>query len=148
MEGELLTIGQLAARAGLRTSALRYYEQEGLLAPAARVGGRRRYQPEAIEQLTVIGFCRELGFSLADIRRLLEQPEVCPSAAAGGRWWTRSWPSWRPRRPAETMRAILAASRDCDCIDVAECASKCEAVAASGARQPPFREPFGSSGGG
>ena len=137
--GELLTIGQLAARAGLRTSALRYYEQEGLLAPAARVGGRRRYQPEAIEQLTVIGFCRELGFSLADIRRLLEQPRGVPQRR---RWRTlvdaKLAELAAAAARAETMRAILAASRDCDCIDLAECASKCEAVAASGAGSPRF----------
>jgi len=132
MEDQLLTIGQLAAQAGLRTSALRYYEDEGLLAPAARVGGQRRYRPEAIEQLTVIGFCRDLGFSLSDIRQLLQEPR--------GAAQRRSWRGLVDAKlaelaaaaaRAEAMRSVLAASRDCDCIDLAECAARCRAFAVS-----------------
>jgi MerR family redox-sensitive transcriptional activator SoxR len=129
MAERLLTIGQLAAQTGLRTSALRYYEDEGLLAPVTRVGGQRRYRSEAIEQLTVIGFCRELGFSLGEIRQLLQEPR--------GAAQRRSWRGLVDAKlaelaaaaaRAETMRAILATSRDCDCIDLAECAARCRAV--------------------
>lgn len=68
----MLTIGQLAERAGLRTSALRYYEQEGLLAPDARSeAGYRLYKPEAAQRLHLIQRAQRLGFSLADIRTLL-----------------------------------------------------------------------------
>src|SRR5437899_2213332 len=97
----LLTIGQIAAQAGLRTSALRYYEGEGLLRPAARVGGQRRYRPDAVEQLAVIGFRRELGFSLGEIRRLLEQPR------GGGQ--RRSWRALVDEKLAEMAAAAARA---------------------------------------
>lgn len=70
---ELLTIGALARQVGLRSSALRYYEQEGLLAPTSRSeSGYRLYQPEAIDTLRFIQRAQRLGFSLADIRLLLD----------------------------------------------------------------------------
>lgn len=68
----LLTIGELARQVGLRTSALRYYEQQGLLKPAGRTpAGYRLYAPEAEERVRFIQRARRLGFSLADIRALL-----------------------------------------------------------------------------
>ena len=45
---ELLTIGEVAEQAGVATSALRYYDELGLLPPATRVSGQRRYRPEAV----------------------------------------------------------------------------------------------------
>ena len=67
-----LTIGQLAKRVGLRTSALRYYEAEGLLSPEARSeAGYRLYTPEAEDTLRFIQQAQRLGFSLADIRTML-----------------------------------------------------------------------------
>jgi MerR family copper efflux transcriptional regulator len=71
---EKLTIGQLARRVGLRTSALRYYEAEGLLEPDARSeAGYRLYRPEAEDTLRFIQQAQRLGFSLADIRTLLHE---------------------------------------------------------------------------
>jgi DNA-binding transcriptional MerR regulator len=70
---ELLTIGQLAKRAGLRPSALRFYELEGLLAPSAHTeAGYRLYNPAAEETLRFIQRAQRLGFALTDIRALLE----------------------------------------------------------------------------
>jgi DNA-binding transcriptional MerR regulator len=70
---EVLTIGQLAKRAGLRTSALRYYEEQGLLEPVGRTpSGYRLYAPNAEQTLHFIQRAQRLGFSLADIRTLLE----------------------------------------------------------------------------
>lgn len=67
-----MTIGQLAKRVGLRTSALRYYEEQGLLEPAARTeAGYRLYKPEAEQTLRFIQRAQRLGFSLDDIRTLL-----------------------------------------------------------------------------
>jgi MerR family transcriptional regulator, copper efflux regulator len=69
----LLTIGELAGRVGLRTSALRYYEEEGLLTPPARSdSGYRLYPPEVEQDLRFIQRARRLGFSLNDIRILLK----------------------------------------------------------------------------
>jgi DNA-binding transcriptional MerR regulator len=68
----MLTIGQLAKRVGLRPSALRYYEQEGLVQPDGRSeAGYRLYRPEAEQRLRFIQRAQRLGFSLADIGTLL-----------------------------------------------------------------------------
>lgn len=69
----LLSIGQLAKQANLRTSTLRYYEKEGLLTPAGRTpAGYRTYHPTALQTLHFIQRAQRLGFSLADIRHLLK----------------------------------------------------------------------------
>lgn len=69
----LMTIGELAGRAGVRTSTLRYYEQEGLLTPAGRTkAGYRLYEPAAERTLRFIQRAQRLGFSLADIRAILQ----------------------------------------------------------------------------
>lgn len=69
----MLTIGKLAKLVGVRTSTLRYYESEGLLTPDGRSeAGYRLYQPEAVQRLHLIQRAQRLGFSLGDIRTLLE----------------------------------------------------------------------------
>jgi MerR family transcriptional regulator, copper efflux regulator len=79
MTPELMTVGQLAKRAGMRPSALRFYEEAGLLPPTAHSeGGYRLYDAAAEETLRFILRAQRLGFALADIRRLLE------ARAAGG----------------------------------------------------------------
>ena len=124
----MLTIGELADRAQVRTSALRYYETEGLLVPATRVSGQRRYDEAAVEKLAVIRFCQELGFTLAEIRLLLTEPR-------GERQKAR-WRSLVDAKVAEldetaarvrAMKRVLATSRDCDCVDVHQCARLCAA---------------------
>ena len=122
----MLTIGELAERAGVATSTLRYYETTGLLAPDARVSGHRRYDETAMEKLTVIRFCQELGFTLAEIKALLTEPR-------GVRQKER-WRTFVDEKVAEldataaqlrAMKKILLASQDCDCVDVHECARLC-----------------------
>lgn len=71
MPDDLLTIGELAARTGVAASALRYYEQLGLVRPARRESGRRRYAPSSVELVGVVLFLQEVGFSLREIRRLI-----------------------------------------------------------------------------
>jgi MerR family transcriptional regulator, redox-sensitive transcriptional activator SoxR len=71
MDDATLTIGQVAQRAGLNVSAIRYYEAEGLLPEAPRVAGQRRYTDETLGRLGVIGVAKRAGFSLDDIRLLL-----------------------------------------------------------------------------
>jgi MerR family copper efflux transcriptional regulator len=69
---ETLTIGQLAKRVGMRTSALRFYQEQELLQPAGRTeAGYRIYTPEAEQTLRFIQRAQRLGFSLSDIRTLL-----------------------------------------------------------------------------
>jgi MerR family redox-sensitive transcriptional activator SoxR len=68
---QMISIGELAAVTNRRASAIRYYEELGLLAPAARIGGRRHYEPEALRTIAVIDTAQRAGLSLAEIRTLL-----------------------------------------------------------------------------
>jgi len=88
-----LTIGQLAKRAGVSTSMLRYYEEQGLVTPAGRTAaGYRLYAPEAEQTLLFIQRAQRLGFSLGDIRVFLERlqrgalPDETVSAVAEQRY--------------------------------------------------------------
>ncbi|GAA0953970.1 MerR family transcriptional regulator [Virgisporangium aurantiacum] len=67
----LLSIGELSERTGVPTSALRYYDELGLVPPQARTNGQRRYTPAAVRDVGVILFFREIGFSLAEIARFI-----------------------------------------------------------------------------
>jgi DNA-binding transcriptional MerR regulator len=69
----VLSIGELADRAGVAPSAIRYYEDLGLVAAAERVGGKRRFDPAAVDRLRVVAAAREAGFQLSEIGLLLEQ---------------------------------------------------------------------------
>jgi DNA-binding transcriptional MerR regulator len=114
----VLSIGELAADVGVRTSALRFYEDSGLLTPTARAGGKRRYDENAVERVRFIRFCQQLGFTLAEIRGLLAEP---------------SKPRWRKLVDAKlaelelavakaaVVREVLEQSRDCDCITLERC---------------------------
>ena len=69
----MLTIGELARQTGLRTSALRYYEAEGLLRPSDRTdSGYRLYAAADVDTVRLIRRAQRLGFSLAEIRTLLD----------------------------------------------------------------------------
>ena len=68
----LLTIGTLAKRVGLAVSALRYYEEVGLIPPALRRESGHRVYPESVQGvLTLIRHCRDLGFSIEETRELV-----------------------------------------------------------------------------
>ena len=66
-----MTIGQVARRAGVRISAIRYYEAEGLLPAPPRVGGKRRYDGAVLETLAAIELAKNAGFELREIRTAL-----------------------------------------------------------------------------
>lgn len=65
-----LTISEVARQVGLRASAIRYYEQIGLLPRAQRISGQRRYDTTAFYRLAIIQQARQLGFTLDEIRHL------------------------------------------------------------------------------
>ena len=67
----LLSIGELSERTGVPASTLRYYDELGLVRPAARAAGQRRYAASAVRDAGVILFFREIGFSLAEIGRFM-----------------------------------------------------------------------------
>ncbi|WP_273731945.1 MerR family transcriptional regulator [Mycolicibacterium septicum] len=70
--GTTLTIGDVTQRTGVAQTALRYYEQVGLLPAPERVGGQRRYQESVLTRLEVIRLCKTAGFSLTEIGLLLK----------------------------------------------------------------------------
>lgn len=67
-----LTIGEVARRAGVAQTTLRYYEQLGLLPAPGRVGGQRRYQESVLVRLEAIRLCKAAGFALDDIAVLMD----------------------------------------------------------------------------
>ncbi len=73
-----MTIGQLADRFGLATHVLRHWESVGLLEPAARINGRRRYGEEQAARVTMIVRCKEAGFGLGQLREMFDASD--PSA--------------------------------------------------------------------
>ncbi len=72
-KNELMNIGQVARAAGVATTALRYYEREGVLVPKGRSeAGYRLYDQRAVEQLAFIRSAQAVGFTLEDIHMLLD----------------------------------------------------------------------------
>lgn len=65
------TIGEVERMSGTPATTLRYYERRGLIAPPARRGGQRRYEPAVFATLMVIRFCRIAGLSLDEIEQVL-----------------------------------------------------------------------------
>jgi MerR family redox-sensitive transcriptional activator SoxR len=66
-----LKIGELAGRAGLKPSAIRYYERLGILEAPHRVGGQRRYAADTLDRVLLIRFAADMGFTLAEIKLFL-----------------------------------------------------------------------------
>jgi MerR family redox-sensitive transcriptional activator SoxR len=121
---DLLTIGELAARAGLATSALRFYEAERLIEATRTEAGHRRYPRSTLRRVAFIRAAREIGLSLEEIRRSLATLPLdrTPSKAD----WTRLSRSWRQQ--LETRIAYLERLRDdltscigCGCLSLATC---------------------------
>lgn len=78
-DDDLLTIGDLARRAGVATSAIRYYERRGLLVADERRSGQRRYTNDSMRLLIFIGMLQDAGLSLDDIEGIL-------GAASNAEW--------------------------------------------------------------
>src|SRR6266536_2855737 len=66
-----ISISEVARSTGLQSSALRYYEKAGLIAPAGRAGGRRQYDPSVLRRLAAIALLQEAGFTIAEVREVL-----------------------------------------------------------------------------
>jgi DNA-binding transcriptional MerR regulator len=71
-----LTIGEVARRAGVATSAVRYYERQGLLTADARASGQRRFSEATLRRLVFVGMLQDAGLSLDDIRGVLDAGTV------------------------------------------------------------------------
>jgi MerR family redox-sensitive transcriptional activator SoxR len=80
-----LTIGDIARRAGVSTSTVRYYESRGLLPADARRSGQRRYRTESLRRLVFIGMLQDAGLSLDDIAAILDAGTVAEWKAVARR---------------------------------------------------------------
>jgi len=80
-----MTIGEVARRAGVATSAVRYYERRGLLAADTRASGQRRYEATTLRRLVFIGMLQDAGLSLDDVAGILDAASVGEWKAIGAR---------------------------------------------------------------
>jgi MerR family transcriptional regulator, copper efflux regulator len=84
-DDDLATIGEVARRAGVATSTVRYYERRGLLRPDARRSGQRRYRPATLRRLVFIGMLQDAGLSLDDIDGIVNASDIDEWKAIGRR---------------------------------------------------------------
>lgn len=119
----LLTIGQVAAQAGVRTSTIRYYESVGVLAEPERVGGQRRYPPGIVTRLAFVGVAQQAGFSLDEIRELLDGSEQDRASERLQSLAERKLPDVEGLiARAEAMKGWLEAAGNCECPTLDVCA--------------------------
>jgi MerR family redox-sensitive transcriptional activator SoxR len=118
-----MTIGEVARQVGVATSAIRYYEEIGLLPPPARVNGRRRYDWSAVQRLCVIEYAQQAGFTLGEIRELF-------FGFVAGTHPTERWEALARRKldELEERRMRIQAAQDilrekirCGCLTIEQC---------------------------
>jgi DNA-binding transcriptional MerR regulator len=119
MSDELISIGELSRRTGVAVTALRYYDQLGLVRPKTRVAGARRYSEAAVRAVGVVLFLRDIGFALAEIAEL-----------ASARTRTVRWSAMVDRKLTDlaeqehrlmVARTALEHARDCPARDPTSC---------------------------
>ncbi len=124
MEHEL-SIGALSERTGVATSALRYYEDEGLLHATRTDGGQRRYTRDALRRVSFIRVAQQVGLTLEEVRDALAS--LPDGRTPNQRDWERLSNSWKPRLDAkiallERLRDRLDGCIGCGCLTLKVCA--------------------------
>jgi len=118
-----MKIGELAKRANLNPSAIRYYEKLGLLPAPARTSGQRRYSSESLDRVLLIKFAGEMGFSLPEVKTFLSG--IRETAPVGPRWKKLA-----ARKIVEMRQVVARAQRleklmrglsHCHCSSLHEC---------------------------
>lgn len=119
-----LTIGDAAKRLGIATSALRFYEQQGLIASTRTSGGQRRFTRDVLRRVSFIRAAQAVGLGLAEIGESLQQlpPERAPTKDD----WELIATSWRPRLDAQihalqSIRDRLTLCIGCGCQSLDSC---------------------------
>ena len=122
---ELLSIGEVAGRSGMAPSALRFYEEQGLITASRTSGGARRYPRTVLRRLAIIRAGRNVGLSLPEIRTALESlPGDRPPTVDD---WARLSEGWRTRldeqiAALERLRDGLTSCIGCGCLSLSRCA--------------------------
>lgn len=120
---ESLSIGQVAERAGIATSAIRYYESEGLLPVPRRRSGRRVYGGDVLDRLRFVELAKAAGFTVAETRKLLRG--FSRRTPAGARWRALAEQKLlelqRRIDEAQQMQAVLRRLSACECPTLDDC---------------------------
>jgi MerR family redox-sensitive transcriptional activator SoxR len=121
----MLTIGEIARRSGVASSALRFYEERGLIASERSGSGHRRYPRAVLRRIAFIVFAQKIGFSLDEIAgELAKLPdERIPSRGD----WARLSGAWTKRIDAriaelQRLRSGLTQCIGCGCLSISRCA--------------------------
>jgi MerR family redox-sensitive transcriptional activator SoxR len=118
-----LSIGEVARKTGIRTSALRFYEEAGILPEPARVNGRRIYEPDAIRRIDVLRFAQQAGFTLEEIKMLFNG--FGSDTPLSARWQTlvRAKLAELDLLAAriQRMRRALEVGLKCGCVRIEDC---------------------------
>ena len=121
---DLLTIGEVSKRSGVASSALRFYEQRGLIASERRDGGQRRYARHVLRRVAFIVFAQRVGLSLDEIRAELAK---LPSNRVPERAdWGKLSGAWSKRIDAkigelQRLKAGLTECIGCGCLSLDRC---------------------------
>jgi MerR family redox-sensitive transcriptional activator SoxR len=121
---ELLTIGEVAKRSGVAASALRFYEDRGLIASERAGSGHRRYPRPTLRRIAFIVFAQRIGLTLEEIGE--ELAKLPPDRAPGRRDWARLSSSWSSRiddriAELERLRDGLTECIGCGCLSLDRC---------------------------
>ena len=118
-----MKIGEVARKAGVRTSAIRFYEKTGVLTRAVRQNGQRRYAAEAELQLAVVEFARRAGLTIAEIKLLFHG--FRKSTPASARWRRLAQKKYTEIdiqiACLEDMQKLLKKSMRCHCTKLDDC---------------------------
>jgi len=122
--GQNLTITFVARRAGIRASAIRYYESIGLLPAPTRVSGRRCYDSAILSRLALIAAVRDMGFTIKEIGTLMHG--FAADVPASARWQVLAAEKLKEVEAlierAEGMRQLLGEALRCGCLSLDSCA--------------------------
>jgi MerR family redox-sensitive transcriptional activator SoxR len=123
---QLLTISETARRSGVASSALRYYEERGLISAAEREGAahHRRYPRPVLRRIAFIVFAQKVGLSLDEIAA--ELAKLPPHGVPGRRDWSRLSATWRGRideriEELERLKEGLTECIGCGCLSLDRC---------------------------
>ncbi len=121
---DLLTIGEVAQRSGVASSALRFYEDRGLITSERAGSGHRRYRRPVLRRIAFIVFAQRIGLSLHEIGAELRK--LPPNRAPTPRDWSRLSSTWTARideriAELERLRAGLTECIGCGCLSLDRC---------------------------